>query len=232
MQITSHNFILGPVDTDSISICKHDMSPFSPDERKQLLDELNSLLPEKIKMADDGYFPIVLTVKAKNYVLVKENGYIKIKGSALKATNKPPALKEFIKRIIDYLLTDRQNEIVDLYHEYIKEAVNLQDITRWASKATITGKVMDAERSRQQKIKEALVDPSKFQEGDKIRIYDTIDKKLKLQENWDKTKPDHDDSHLMKMVYDTLCTFETIIPIEQFIKYHLKTKRKLLANLV
>ena len=85
--MNTHNFILGPVDTDSISICKPAGAPFTEEEMQSLLDEINSYFPEHIKYADDGYFPRCVALKAKNYILY-DGKKIKIKGSSLKASTK------------------------------------------------------------------------------------------------------------------------------------------------
>ena len=81
----NHNFIIGPTDTDSISFCKPDMSPFSPEETKQLLAEINAMSPEFIEWEDDGYYEVCITLRAKNYVLW--DGKKKtVKGSAFKTS--------------------------------------------------------------------------------------------------------------------------------------------------
>lgn len=101
----SYNFILGPVDTDSISFCKPDMSPFTEEEQEALLQEINEQMPELVKYAHDGYFKTIVVVKAKNYVL-DDGDDVKIKGSGLKGTMKEKALRELMERVINVLLED------------------------------------------------------------------------------------------------------------------------------
>lgn len=223
--ITPHDFILGPVDTDSISFSKKDMTEFTQEEQDHLLNELNSYLPEKIKMADDGYFKACLVVKAKNYVLQYIDGRVKIKGSALKATTKPKALQQYIRDVINLLLEDKKDEIINIYHKYIKDVLNLNDITPWCSKRTITNKVLNAERTNEQKVLDAIEGMEQKQEGTKIYTYFTPDGSLKLRENWNK---DHDPYKLIEGLYKTSEVLEPVIDLNKFIKYHLKTKRKLL----
>lgn len=227
----THDFILGPVDTDSISFCKKDMGSFSEEEQKFLLDEINSLLPEKIKMAHDGYFDSVLVCKAKNYVLRDFNGKVKIKGSALKATTKCKALQKYIKEVITLLLDNKQDELLNLYHRYIKDIINLQDITVWCSKKTITAKVLSAERTNEQKVLTAIEDLEDKQEGTKIWVYFKEDDSLGLADKWNKDSPDHNKWKLIEQLWKTTDVFNTVIKMDQFIKYHLKTKRKFLDNI-
>lgn len=232
-----HNFQIVNADTDSISFCKADMTPMSKEEQDQLTIELNSLLPPQIQMADDGYFKCLLVVKSKNYVMVKDDNSVKIKGSALKATTKPKAVQQFVKDVINSLIENGTTEpIVELYHNYIRQVHTMEDITPWTKKFTITDKVMNAERTAQQKIKDAIDDDSdednKVSEGDKVYLYYDNEGNLSLIKNWNKESPNHDIYKCIQYLYDTLKTFESLIDLEQFTKYHLKTKRKLLTNIL
>ncbi|NDD84116.1 hypothetical protein EBZ38_07560 [bacterium] len=212
-------------DTDSITYCKIDHSEFTKDELNNNLKELNSKFPEKIKFEDDGYYNTVIVLKAKNYVLY-DGKKIKIKGSALKASTKEPALKEFIAKFIDSILLN-QNNFNDIYLDYIKEAQNVSDIKRWASRKTITESVLNPERTNEQKIADALED-EEYQPGDRRYFYFTKDGKLSLVENF---KRDYDEYKLMQKVWNTAQIFSSIIDTKTFTKFHLKTKRHLLEEL-
>jgi hypothetical protein len=216
--MNNHNFILGPVDTDSVSICKADMSYITKEERINLLAEINSLMPKMIRWEDDGYFSSVCVVRAKNYILKDESGKIKIKGSSLRATLKEVALKEFINKVIEYLLEDKISHIMPLYEHYVTEIYNIKDMTRWVSKKSITSKVLEGERTTEQKVLTAIED-SEYVEGDKCYMYFREDGSLGLLEHW---KSDHDVNKLLEKLYKTIITFETILDIKQFPNYSLK----------
>ena len=227
-----HNFILGPVDTDSISFCKPDMTPFTDEERQQLLDEINQLMPPLVQYADDGYFKTCIVVKAKNYVLW-DGKKIKYKGSALKATMKEPALQEFIKKLIDVMLENPEMDVIhekckEVYLSYVREIMNVQDITRWSSKKTITDKILKNERSNEAKVRDAL-DGSDYVEGDKIFVYFKEDGTLNLVENFNN---DHDKKKLLGKLYKTSNTFETIIPKELFTNYSLVKHYKIIDQIL
>lgn len=99
-----HDFIIGPSDTDSISFCKQTMEPFSPEEIKQLLGEINEQSPEKVLWEDDGLYKTIVALKAKNYIMHKYDGKLTTKGSALKGGVKCVALKKFMKEVVNVLL--------------------------------------------------------------------------------------------------------------------------------
>jgi DNA polymerase elongation subunit (family B) len=217
---TSNGFQIVNADTDSISITLN--GEVLPDEtRKKIVEDINSLYPSRIRFEDDGYYSSVVVVKAKNYVLQTEDGKVKTKGSALKATMKEKALKEFIDNVIKHLLANNKDQILDVYHQYVKEIYFLTDITRWSSKKTITDKVLNAERTNEQKVLDAI-EGEELQEGDKIFVYFTKDESLKLQDKWDKENPDHDPENLVEKLYKTLKIFETVLDMGVFPKYHLK----------
>lgn len=177
-------------DTDSIMITKPDQSPWTKEEQSKFLDALNQQFPEMINWANDGVFTAVLVAGSKNYALLPENKpTIKIKGSAFKDQKKEPAMREMMKKIINAFLYDRQNEITGIYHKYVKEASNIQDISRWCQKKSITEPVLKCKgyekyTKEQLKVKEiranetnvwdAVKNEELVQLGDKVYTYPCI----------------------------------------------------------
>jgi DNA polymerase, archaea type len=215
----SQGFKIVNADTDSISFCKSDMGDMDEAERTTILKAINAMYPERIRFEDDGYYPSVVVVKAKNYILY-DGKKVKTKGSALKATMKEKALQEFIKRVTDCLVFDKVSELPNIYNEYIKEIYNLQDITRWSAKKTVTDSVLNPERTNEQKVLEAIGE-NHVQMGDKIYVYFTETGALKLQENWDKANPDHDKVKLAEKVFKTISVFEPVLDMNLFPNYKL-----------
>jgi len=231
VQKLTHNFTIVNTDTDSISFCKQDMSSYSEDEIKSLLNDINSILPEKIKMDDDGYYETVIVIKTKNYVLY-DGKKVKIKGSALKASTKEPALKEYINKCIDIILHTRDIEdiktkMIETYETYVHEIMTLTDIKRWSSRKTISEKTINSTRSNEIKIMNAIKD-IEWSEGDRVYVYYDKQEQLKLIQNW---VNDHDRVRLLGKLFDTSLVFETILPIkEMFIKYELKKNKHFLLE--
>ena len=245
-----YNFLPGPTDTDSISFYKQDYSHFSEEEQTKLIEEINSFMPKGIEYEHDGYFNTIIVLKAKNYIL-QQGDKVKMKGSSLRDMKKEPALKEFIDELIKDLLATSGANCVDIYHKYIREAINIQDITRWCTKKSVTKPVLKPTRTNEQKIRDAIGDKI-VQEGDKVYLYSAIDgmkqdskkgelvflksgepkmienRVLKLKEDW---QDDEDQVHYVTRVYKTLEIFKNVIDTGDFLKYHLKSNHKLLENL-
>jgi DNA polymerase elongation subunit (family B) len=96
-------FSLVNADTDSITITL-DGKELEEGQRKDIVNEINSLYPERIRFEDDGYYKSIVVIKAKNYALKSFDGKIKTKGSAFKDAKKEISLKEMQKRILEVLL--------------------------------------------------------------------------------------------------------------------------------
>lgn len=222
-----NNFNLINCDTDSITFSKQDGAPFTEQEQERYLEELNALFPQGISWEHDGIYPSVVVAKAKNYILF-DGEEAKIKGSALKASTKEPALKEFIKAVIDSLLKDR-DDFELLYKKYALEAVNVKEIKRWASRKTISDKVLKSERLNESKVRDAIAG-EEVSEGDRRYFFYLPDDSLELAENF---KGEYNKERLLKKLHDTSKIFSTILPTKDlFPNYTLKKNKSLLEALI
>ena len=177
---------------------------------------------------------VFIIFKAKNYVLVTEDNKVKYKGSAVKATSKSIALREFINKIIESIIYDR-NDYKEIYESYVKEIMNITDISRWSSRKTISEKTLTSERTNESKIRDAMED-SEYVEGDRIRVFykahpDSLTKKgeeLELQENF---SGNYCRVLLLKALHDTSNLFETVLDVKSIFKnYSLVKAFKGLTN--
>lgn len=222
-----HNFIIGPTDTDSISFCKSDMSPFTKDELEALLKEINDISPEFMDWSHDGYYPTCIAIRAKNYLTVDEKGKMKIKGSALKAPMKEKALKRFLDEIIQLLVDNNQHLVKDIYFKYAREIFNIKDMSDWCSKHTITKAILTGKGTAQVRIREALK-KRPMQEGDKIYQFVKTESERCMLEDFDGV---YCVNTLLGKLYDTLCIFETILDVKQYPNLTLKKNKELLNGL-
>jgi hypothetical protein len=222
-----HNFELVGGDTDGLAFKKADQSAFTKDERKTLLDELNSQMEGLIHWEDDGVFPCQLVIKTKNYALVDESGNLKIKGSALKATTKEKALKAFVEEIIKLLIDGSTELIRPTYFKYAREILNIKEISQWCSKKTITQAVLTNTRTNEARVRAALKGKP-VQEGDKIYTFNKTETELCLVENFEGT---YCRKTLLGKLYDTLCVFETVLDVKEFPNLTLKKNQGIIQEL-
>lgn len=246
-------YIISNCDTDSISFtCGKDLTK---DDRAAILSDLNSNFPAGIRFDDDGYYPRIIILKAKNYIMY-DGKKIKLKGSSIRDQKKEAALKEMMDKMIDCLVFDKPDNVIGIYESFIKEAYRPTDIKRWSAKKTVTKAILncanDSEaRANERKVYDAVKDLPGLQEGDKVYLYPcilntemvesrvlkdgTIKYKevktlgLKTAEAWNK---DHDVDKLIERVVDTVDIFSNIIDTERFINYSLVKNKKNLTELV
>jgi len=222
----THNFDIVNADTDSISFCKKTGEAFNKDEQLSLLNDLNSLFPDGIMFEHDGIYESVLVVKIKNYAL-KQDGKITIKGSALKATMKETALKTFLSDAIETLLQGDIAGINPLYGNLVRQIGDINDISPWCSKITVTEAVLNPKRSQEERVLAALVDEH-IQEGDKVRLFFETDTTRCLDKNF---KGVYDKDKLYEKLYKTVKVLAPVLDMESFPNYKLKKNKEALKVL-
>ena len=245
------DFVMVNADTDSISFRHKNGDPIHKLDMEFLINDINEILPDRIEYEDDGYFDRIVVVKAKNYVL-KSGDKIKFKGSSLTDSKKEPALIEMLHRVINESLIYETTNPVDIYYDYIKEVMNIEDISRWCTKKSVTATLLSSERANETKVVDAL-EGTDYSIGDKVFLYNKIEgmkqaivkgepvflKKtgepkmvenciLKLQQDFD---GDYDKYHYVERVYKTFKILENVLDMNLFMKYNLKANRKLLEEL-
>jgi DNA polymerase elongation subunit (family B) len=209
-------------DTDSITVCKPDGSPFSEEEQTTLLKQLNEQFPERIRWEPDGYFPAVCVLKAKNYILY-DGKKIKIKGSALKDSKASPALREFMNAIVDAIIFEKGG-YSEIYMRYVKEILDVKDIKRWSSRKTLSSTMIESDRTNETRVMDALVG-SNYVEGDRYYTFFESPEKITLTE---KFNGNYDKDKLLSALYKKSEIFSTVLDKTLFINYSLKKNRKLL----
>ena len=239
-------------DTDSISYCNY--KPFTKADYYKEIDEINALLPEYINFSDDGIFSKFIVVQAKNYIMLEEGSTkYKLKGSSITDQKKEPVLLMFLKELIDCLIEDRNADLVSVYHKYIKESQNIEDISRWVTKKTITKAVFESSRPNETKILDAVKGET-IQAGDKVYLWSMIDGEkqkmvkgqpefykdgtpkmvpntvLKLQKHWSKGMEDKE--HYLGRVRSTLEILENVLDMTQFVDYTKAKNKQLLQELL
>jgi DNA polymerase elongation subunit (family B) len=223
-----HNFSLVNVDTDSIAFAREDGSPFTPEDQEKLLNLLNSEFPELINFAHDGYFKRGVVLASKNYWFVDpENPNPKkrslMKGNSIKATRKEIYLQEFIKKVLNVMLVKgwTYNQVLEIYEQTARECLNLQTMAKHSFKTSITEAVLRPQtkiaETTSLKIKVALKGLN-YQQGDKFRMFFLSNGHYCLESNF---KGEYDDRRLLEKLWDTMQSFEQVIPMELFPKYSL-----------
>ncbi len=79
---------------------------------------IQSVLPEGIEVELDDTYPAMFCYKSKNYALLEKNGEISITGAALKSRGLEPFQRDFMEKLITYLLKGEPEKITALTDEF------------------------------------------------------------------------------------------------------------------
>lgn len=207
---------------------KQDGSAFSEEEQIRLTKELNSLFKEGISWELENVFSKVIVVKAKNYIMQPVQGKLVIKGSGLKGSTKEKRLQQFMKDVIDDLLKDGNN-LANIYNGYVKEIMSITDMTEWCTRKTLTANVLNAKRSNEQKVLDAIKG-TEYVEGDRFYTFFKEDESLCLLEHFD---GEYNKQTLLGKLHETGKIFQTVVDYKRvFPNLTLKRSQKLLSDIV
>ncbi len=87
------------------------------DAETAYIETIGSALPEGIRLAHDGRYRAMISLKMKNYVLETYGGHLIFKGSALRSRADERFGVEFIQKAAHLLLKRETQQIGDLYLE-------------------------------------------------------------------------------------------------------------------
>lgn len=228
-----HNFTLITADTDSFTICKKNGELFSKEETDKLTNQLSEIFPKQINWEFEFNYPKMIVLKAKNYIMVDNNGKIKIKGSSLKSATLEPIYKQFLNEMIDLLINDRQDLLIPTYDKYVQMIENITDITPWCKKQTLSKTTYDSTRKNETNVIDAIKG-KEYGPGDKIYLITTVKmeptgelykrtglpkmqkvKYLVLKEDF---TGDYDKATYYDKLYKCISRFENILPVKEMFK--------------
>ncbi len=87
-------------------------------EEHRFVEALSTALPEGIRLSHDGRYQGMISLKAKNYILVDYEGRLIIKGSSLRSRRDERVYREFIRKLAPLLINRRNEAASALYMEF------------------------------------------------------------------------------------------------------------------
>ncbi|MEP6757088.1 MAG: DNA polymerase domain-containing protein [Chthonomonadales bacterium] len=113
-EITERGGKVIEIDTDGVYF----QSPVgidSEESQKEFVTEVGSKLPLGIRLAFDGRYKTMISVKTKNYVLYGYDGEATFKGASLRSRAEEMYGREFMRQVCDLLVEGRESEASELY---------------------------------------------------------------------------------------------------------------------
>lgn len=167
------------------------------------VEQVGKVLPEGIRLAYDGRYKAMLSIKTKNYVLQGYDGKLIFKGASLRSRADEKFGREFLNRAIESLLNGKPHEVAEDYQRLAKQILN--------------GEIEIEQLCRRERITEKSKQPNhplyelakRFQIGDYIMVYRKQDGSLGLLEEY---AGDADCEHYVEKLYKFAARLEDLFP--------------------
>lgn len=138
-------------------------------------------LPPGIRLAFDGRYRVMLSLKAKNYILVTYEGKKIFKGSSLRSRADERFGRHFLSEAVDLLLAGKQEDLGALYKKLLHQIENRElGIEQIARRERVTEKTFSSEAKRRNAAAMAGLTV-----GDYAILYQREDKSLALAADYD-----------------------------------------------
>lgn len=166
-------------------------------------------LGDELRLVAEERYPVMLSIKAKNYVLKRSSGELVMRGSALRSGRDEPFGRALVAAIAKLLIEGRAQEIAELVRETVDAIIDRklapEDFSR---RESITSKTFNAPGNR--RLARALTERG-LTVGDKVRVYQRIGGELALLEEY---AGDEDREYLVRRLADFVARFDDLVPPE------------------
>jgi DNA polymerase I len=167
------------------------------------VERVGGVLPEGIRLAYDGRYRAMLSLKTKNYVLQGYDGKLTFKGASLRSRADEKFGREFLNNAIQWLLNGEPERVSAEY--------------RRLARAILNGEVDIEQLCRRERVTQKSKQPThplyplavRFQIGDYIMVYRRRDGGLGLLEEY---ADDEDREHYVDKLYKFAARLEPLFP--------------------
>lgn len=166
------------VDTDGIYF-RPPEGCVSEEAERALVQRISEQLPEGIEVEMDGRYRSMFAYKTKNYALQEYDGRIIIKGSGLRSRGVEPYLREFMRDVIELLLTGKAGMVEQLYAQYVSRLRSRGLDVAWVARSESLNestesyqiKLRSGKRNRSAAFEIALASGKPHHSGDHVSYY-------------------------------------------------------------
>lgn len=143
---------------------------------EKFIAKVGSTLPDGINLVFDGRYAVMLSLKAKNYVLVSYEGKKTFKGSSLRSRADERFGRRFLSEAVDLLIQEKPEELSKRYNDLLDKIENRElGIEEIARRERVTEKTFSSDAKKRNA--QAMVG---LTVGDYAILYQREDKSLAL----------------------------------------------------
>jgi DNA polymerase elongation subunit (family B) len=178
-----------------------------------LVSQIGTMLPEGIRLAHDGRYAAMLSLKIKNYVLIEYDGTKVFRGASVRSRADELFGRDFISRSVDLLIGGDLAGVSKLYKELSDEIIKGKlGVEQFSRRERVTTKTFS---SMQKKRTAAIAQGINI--GDYVTLYERRNGELGLVDDYDH---DEDRDYLLDKLYKFACRlrecfgddFDTLFP--------------------
>lgn len=166
------------IDTDGIYFRPPEGCATAEAER-ELVQRVSEQFPEGIDVELDGRYQSMFAYKTKNYALQEYDGRIIIKGSGLRSRGVEPYVREFMRDVIELLLTGKAGMVERLYQEYVSRLRSRDVDVAWVARSetlnesteSYQAKLRSGKRNRSAAFEIAVASGKPHHSGDRVSYY-------------------------------------------------------------
>ncbi|MBA3416806.1 MAG: ribonuclease H-like domain-containing protein [Chloroflexia bacterium] len=196
------------VDTDGVYFVP---PPVVADEigERRYIDQLSAGLPDGIRLAHDGRYAGMLSLRLKNYALLGHDGTMLLKGSSLRSRRMEPCLRSFLREAARAFLEgrrdDARNAYFDLANRIRERQLSPAEFVQWGMLNDET--IAKFPRLRRL-VDRAGVGPG-TRSGDRIEYYEREDGELAFVREYAR---DENVAYLLRRLRDVAERFRELFP--------------------
>lgn len=185
------------IDTDGVYF-KAPLGVETENDEVAYVESIGSNLPQGVRLAHDGRYKLMISLKVKNYILLDYSGKRIFRGASVRSRADERFGRRFIAAAVDLLIENRTEAVSELYSETARRIkareIPVQDFCR---RERVTEKTFTSSSKRRaaEAAKNARV-------GDYISVYQREDGSLGLAEDY---AGDEDQDYLLDKLYKFAC---------------------------
>jgi DNA polymerase elongation subunit (family B) len=174
-------------------------------EEEAFVAKISEVLPGRIRLAHDGRYAWMMSLKLKNYALLDYDDTMTMKGSALRSRRMEPVLREFLRDTAYDLMVgerDRARERYFALAEMIQQKKLPPDaFSQWSM-------LRQSTIGNQKRLKQLLEsNPGRWRYGERVSLYERADGALGFTEDY---AGDENTGVLLRHLRDTAGRFEPL----------------------
>ncbi|MGC4191634.1 MAG: DNA polymerase domain-containing protein [Thermomicrobiales bacterium] len=191
------------VDTDGVYFTPPPGVETEDDEERFVGAIGSHALPASIRLAHDGRYARMLSLKIKTYALLDYDGALTLKGSALRSRKMERIFQRFIDQAARGLLSDQRDAVREEYFR-IAEAlltheVPPSDISQWTM---VNARTLESQPRLHTLLR---AHPGRWRAGERVEIYERQDGSFGFVEDY---AQDENTRTLLRKLHDTAIRFE------------------------